>query len=657
MQKRLGNKFPSVELFIDFYNNISNSKKDCRYRAKFQYVHFIKNFSFLEDAFQCDLSRYKNINNVIIFLYFTSDINVSIDIERLKITNPEAILKYFHIVDNKFWNAYEELKVTKTLTKLSQIIKTVIYLKKRKFDEITYEDLKSMYSNRCCYATRRSYSVPSLIESIMTKMNKKGMPNKISKYSYKEKDYGVVNNEIKIVLEEYLNKEYMNKGYEISSPNYSLKKFFEWLNSNGKEITSIKLITSTLWDSYKEYIKELDLKDRTKQVRIDLSAMFLEWLQENNIVQEKIIEFGDRYRNTVECKPRMLETREDYKKIARAIIDFEAKDEYELLVKNYLKVILATGFRLSEAKWIEPGAIRNIIDNIGEITLEIKDKTKIVNKTTSIMPWGIDAIRELENRLEKNSGVKLYNRKIRKYVYSLFQYEDRLISNDKIYRVFNKIINDIEFKDEYGNLIDYKNVKLHLFRHQKFNDIYEVSEGNIVAVKIDSNHTSTDMARKYTKQGEHKKKIEIIKAIEEGRIVGKSAKLLKDMMNVNVAQDKYIETVAKINNSSTLDIDKNKNINKFVGFGFCTGNCNKVKQFCEACDFFYTCKEFEEELKERYAKNFLLVRSRIAIRDSNIYIFKDDRDIIEGLKFQEKWLLELGVKKEEINLLKVKYIN
>ncbi len=649
--------FPDAEEFIHFYGYISKAVNNQRFKAKHIYLKFISEFNFVEDAFCSDLIKLKKTDTIIIFLYFMTNIEVNISVENLRINNPKAILNYFGIVDERFWAACDEMKIKNLDNKCSQILKTLIYLGKREFDAITFKDLTNMYATSFYYAVKRSYSIPTTIQNIKERISKKAMPTSITKFSNRKYNYSEIEKNAKSIISEYLKKEYTNKGYQISSPLYSIRSFLQWINYVHKSIKYLNNINLVHWIEYKDYVNNLKLKERTKQVRIDLVSKFLQWIQENNIINEKIVEYGERYRRVEECKPRMLYTREHFKLIVKAIIDFNPQNEYDSLVQNYLKVVTATGLRLTEAKWLEIGCIRTIEDNVGEITLTVKDKTGIINKTTSIMPWGIESINLLEDRYAKINGMEIYNSRTGRYVKSLFQYNGKLISNDKIYKILNNIMESLEFGDEYGNLIDYRDIKLHSFRHQKFNDIFDVSDGNIIAVKMDSNHISTTMARRYTKQGERKKNLEIIKAIEEGYIVGKGAELLKALINIEIPHDKYIETVKKMNTTATINIKNNKNISRYLGFGFCTGDCKKIKKFCESCDYFYTCSDFEEQLKDRYAKNFAIIKSRTIVDEDNVYILKQDKKLIESLKYQEKWLLELGVKKEEINSLKIKYLD
>ena len=649
--------FPSIDEYLEFYNYICNSSNQQIYNPRHQYKQFIKNFNSISDIFKNDLSNLQRNDIVIIFLYFSSCQEPYKYADKLRVNNPEKILRYFKIVDEDFWMACNKLEINRLKQKLSKILKTIMYLGKNKFKEITIEDLKGLYESGYSYATKRNGSVPTIIQEIIDKISKKGMPTKITKFDNKKNIYVGSKKIMESAINQYLKEEYEERGYHISSPLYAITSFCKYLDKKGVVINNLNDIDSTVWTSYKSYVSNCDLRGRTKQVRIDLMAMFFRWLQKNKMINEEIVEYGERYKGEVKCKPRMLENREHFKMILKAILQYKPNDDYEFLALNYLKVVTATGLRLSETKWLEVGCITNKQNEVGEIVLHIKEKTGLVNKTTSILPWGIDAIKSLEKRFIETDGIELYNKRSKRYIKTLFQYKGKLISNDKIYGLLNKIIEPLIFKDEYGNIVEYKNIKLHSFRHQKFNDVYDISDGNIISVKIDSGHISTAMARNYTQQSEKKKNLEILKGIEEKRIVGKSADILKELLKTNIPQDKYIDTVKKMNISAMNNIENNKNINRYLGFGFCTGKCKKINKFCESCDYFYSSIDFEEELKDRYAKNFMLIKNRVIIENNTIYLLEEDKELIESLKYQEKWLSELGVEKKELYELKIKYIN
>lgn len=657
LKKDINKKFPSINEYFKFYNYICNSPNKQINYPTYQYINFIKRFNSISDIFMNDLSNLKRNDIVIIFIYFSSYHMPYKYVDKLRISNPEKILEYFKIVDEDFWDACNKVLVNKQRHKLSIILKTIMYLGKNKFTEITLDDLKGLYESGYSYAIKRNGSAPTMIQNIMDKIRKRAMPTQITKFNNKKIIYTGSKKIMESIINQYLKDEYEKRGQQVSSPLYAITSFCKYIDEENISIKKLSDIDSQVWISYKNYVSNCELSGRTKQVRIDLMAKFFRWLQKNKIIDKEIVEYGERYRGGIQCKPRMLDNREHFKMILKAILQYKPKDDYEFVAHNYLKVITATGFRLRETKWLEMGCITNKRNEVGEVVLHIKDKTGVVNKTTSILPWGIEAIKALEKRFLETEGIELYNKKSKRYIKAIFQYKGKLISNDKIYRLLNKIIDGLEFEDEYGNNVEYKNIKLHSFRHQKFNDVFDITNGNIVSVKMDSNHISTAMARVYTQQSEKKKNLEILKAINEKQIVGKSAHILKELLKTNLPQDKYVDTVKKMNISAMNDFEKNRNIHRYLGFGFCTGKCKKINKFCESCDYFCSSSDYVEELKDRYAKNFMIIKSRVSIENNTIYLLKEDRELIESLKYQEKWLLELGIEKEEINKLKIKFIN
>jgi integrase len=649
--------FPDKEEFEKFFCSVSVARNNRRY-ARFIYKFTVSSFKTPEEVLNCDLDNSTRISMIVVFLAFSLELNVNLNIQSLRIYNAEAIIRYFNLANDEFWDAFSTVVRGSGQRKngfLIQIVKALMFLGKKNISEIVYEDYNKLYSRDYYYGHAKHLSFPTMLERVLDKINKRGMPQRVMSRKNNGPDYGLMSEQIKETIQAYLEEKYLQKGQQIKSPLFALRTFFNWLHSSFGEIKVITDVNTGHWEKYKEYITKKGVKPRTKEVMYNLTAICFEWLQENRILKERVVEYGDRWSEKYEVEPRMFTSREHYKKVVAEIIKFEPKDEYESLVKEYLLVVSATGLRASDVLWLGPGCIGDIKDGIGEIVVRVKDKTRIINKHTSIYPIGIEAIFRLESRLKSIESIKLFNKKSKIYVYCLFQYDGKLIGFDKIYSIYRMLIDKANLLDENGRKVDYMNVKLHALRHQKYNDIYDATGGSATAVKIDSGHKHIEMAKQYTKQEENKKRIAALKLIEEGRIFGKRADILRELLSSSISHERYVEVVKKMNLNSTLDITNNKNVIKYLGFGFCASNCNKVKKFCESCDFFYSCKTFESELKERYAKNFILIKSRTSIDEGNIKIFEDDRENIESLKYQEKWLLEIGVSNDEIYRLRKLY--
>lgn len=650
-------EFPSINSFEDYFCVISTAKNKVAY-SRFIYKYATSHFETPNDILSCNIKKGKRLSSIIVFLAFELDLEVKVNIQSLRIYNAEVIIKYFDLADNEFWSAFnivvKGLEGRKSAF-LIQVVKALMFLKKKNIRDISYDDYTKLYSKEFYYGHAEHLAFPTMLERVMDKMNGRAMPKRVMSKKNNGSDYGLMNGSVKEIVNIYFEEKYIQKGYKIKSPLFAIKNFFDWIFGYWNDVDFIKNINSLHWENYRIYIEKKECKARTKQVIYNNVAMFFEWLQERKVLIKQVVEYGDRWRKFVEVESRMFLSRSHYKKIMHEMIKFEPNDEYEYLVKEYLIVISSTGFRASESLWIGPNSIDNIVDGIGEISLQVKEKTGIKNKVTSIYPLGIEAINRLEKRLRNIEKIRFYNEKTNTYVYSLFQYDGKLIGIDKIYKVFRIIMKNANLVDDYGNKIEYKNIKLHALRHQKYNDIFDATGGNASAVKIDSGHRHIEMTKRYTKQEEKKKRIEALKLVEQGNIIGKQADILRSLLISPVSNDKYLEVVKKLHTSSTLNISNNKNIKKYLGFGFCSSECKKVKKFCESCDFFYTCNTFESELKERYAKNFTVIKSRVVEKDGGMYILEADKENIESLKYQEKWLLEIGVSRAEIDRLKILY--
>lgn len=220
-----------------------------------------------------------------------------------------------------------------------------------------------------------------------------------------------------------------------------------------------------------------------------------------------------------------------------------------------------------------------------------------------------------------------------------------------IYEKFSEILNTANIVDEYGKVVTFDDTKMHGFRHQKYNDIYEITNGSVVAVKIDSGHRTTEMAKRYTKQNEDRKQQEALKLIEEGKVVGKGAEIIKAMLKTPYSVERYIEIVKKMTKAT-----EKKEITKFLGFGFCSSTKCIIDNACERCDFFYTCETYLEELGDRYSKNFAILKSKLGTNWEKNILKECNSQLIIDLKYQEKWLKELGINEDKMNKLRIKLL-
>lgn len=320
-------------------------------------------------------------------------------------------------------------------------------------------------------------------------------------------------------------------------------------------------------------------------------------------------------------------------------------------------VASATGLRLSEVLWLGPGCLTLTKGDVGEITLQTREKQGLKNKPMSILPWGVESIRLLEERYKKNNEGKrpteYYHRQSRQYFPSLFELEGKVISVNTAGSEINKLIHEIEEEYKAKNILFKKGSKFHAFRHQKVNDILEVTGGSVSQAKMDTYHESATMILEYSAQSKEKRQEEAYRALEEGKIVGKYADILKQLLLTPYSPEQYMEVVKKLNLSSFVSKDGIKRAIKHLGFGYCGAGKCKVEPICESCDYFWTCSTFSDELAERYAFNFALVKSR---QNEKTTLGTQDYSLVASLKYQEKWLYELGFEESQIQKLRTQFV-
>lgn len=651
--------FPRLSEFEEFMSSVYTGEGKL-FRARWIYEGILNSFKTPE-AFLRNEDIMPETGIAIIFLSFKLRIKPSCNIQSITIRNCKEIIDFFNLVPDKFWKAFESEVIgseRRKRTFLVQIIKALIYLQKKNVSEINYEDMLMLRNDDFFTGKAKTESFPTILEKTLGMMNGKALPQRLPKTTQNNKDYGTSHIDIRNIIILYLEYKYLNKGQNEESPLSAIRTFFKWLHGNFDAIDTVGDITKEQWLSYKAYIiSSTDIKERTKQMKLDMVSMFFEWLQIENYIKDKIVDVGERYKVHIKHKPRMFQEREHYKKILEQIILFEPENEREELVKQYLLVASSTGLRAKEVLWIGPDCLNDVKNEAGEIILQVREKLKVKNKVTSILLWGIDSVMFLQDRFNKNDKkLKFYNKKTNAYFYSLFQDGNKLLDSSFIYKVFNRIMEMANITNERGEAISFKDVKMHGFRHQKFNDIYQVTNGSLSAVKIDSGHKTIAMARVYTQQQEKNRQIETIKLIESGEIVGKGAEIIKQMMKTPYSLQRYIKIVEKMNLAVNSNSIVKKSVMKYLGFGFCSAKSCKIKGVCERCDFFYTCKTFINELSDRYSKNFVIVKSRLGNNVEESLINDNIRNLIIDLKYQEKWLMELGITDEEINKLRIKLL-
>lgn len=654
-------EFPKDEEFYDYLKSMYSSESGV-IGFKKQYSIIKANFNTPEDFLgniddnkelvNDNLGSYHSgINSIIIFLSLKLNIRPNCNIQSIIVLYAPKIIDFFQLVPYNFKDAMNEKVVgleRRKQTFLIQIIKVLMYLEKSNITEITDTDLLSLRNSDFFKGRAKSERIPTLLQSVLAIINKKSLPRKLTRITNENKDYGTNLDEVKAIIKEYIDKKYINKGFREESPLTSIRCFFKWLH---KEYYILKLedVSIEHWEKYKAYvIREYD-KGRTRQVKIDMVSKFFQWAQSEKKINKKIVSLNERYEGPVKCKPRAFDSREDYIKILKAIINFEPDNKREALVKSFLLIATATGLRLNEVLWLGPGCLIDEDGESGEIVLQIKEKLGFKNKTTSILKWGIEPLEELNLRFERiPNKIKFYDKKTKEYFYSIFQECDHTILSQSFIRdTFKKIMKFGNVIDENGESLGIESVNIHGFRHQKYTDIYCATNGSLTSVKVDSGHTSIKMAKTYIQQNEKERQLEALELIAQGKVVGRGAEIIKALIKTPYSAQRYLEIVRKMNVNVLKQEHINKKLRKSLGFGFCAGECC-IKNACERCDFFYTCKTYINELKYRYSINFALLMSSIVQDNHETVVNSINKELAIDLKYQEKWLMELGLTYDDI---------
>lgn len=588
---------------------------------------------------------------------------------KLPIYGAKRIIKFFGLVDNKFNKIYvNELLKGKAKGKgfaarfHSIFLRTFIYLGKVHIREVTFDDILKLDSDDFMNNDIIRRRIIILLEKLLILYNKKGnnvnILKKLKRKNEKENIdiYGTDKEELISNYKEFLYKKFILMGYQSEHPGSCLKIFFRWLNLNYEYINVLAEIKRKHINEYIEFVDKNEKKftKSTKDKRINLIFRFFEWAIIEEKIEPGIINIGERKKEFY-CydsqDPRMFKRREHFMMVVDKLEKYESQDQQEELCRSFSIVVSACGLRLSEARWLDPDCIIDRKNNIGILMLKTIEKTNIYYKKTSIYPWGMKYLDLLIERFKSRPKIEIYNKKLDKFVYTLFEYDGRIITESVLNNFLrNKIFNDLKFYDDNHNLINYDGKKFHAFRHQKFNDIYEVTGESLKAVQIDSGHLRIAMAKRYTKQNKTKKIAEIHKAIDEARITGRGAELLKGLLDKKMLPEEYIRIAKILNISAYYSIDYIKNNLKFLGFGFCRAKECKISNLCESCVYFLTDEKYLKDLKRRYSVNYIFTMSKV----NNPIILNDIiNKQLTNLKYQEKWLYELGLSNIEIKELRV----
>lgn len=659
---------PALEEYLEFHKatTYKSLAQDFSY-MKVHYQKFLKQFSTIEEVFDQNLETVKQYSNFIIYFALKYEIVVPQEFLTIHLVNAESIIIFFNPGKEEFFEkCNKSLKHSRwSLRFYPLLVRAMMFLGKSDIDKITYQDMESLFCEDFLKVGTYSKGFITYLEHIHGLYTGKPSPKPYRTKLKNGKDdiseYGSGHEELLHALKTYLDEEYIQVEIQIANPLKNLKTFMEWLYINHYNVTSFKMVNRNYWQDYKKYIQLEYKKPSTRRNKLISCVKFLKWLYQNNHTENAIvyaeenigISNSEVYEST---ESRHFKDREQFKILLAKVYSLKPQNEKEELFIHLILIASATGFRLNEVLWLGPDCITETSGDVGEVVLQINEKQGVRNKPTSILPWGLESIRFLEKRFkEKNRDKKpniFYHEKSKLYLPSLFELDGEMLTVNMANMEINKIISELESELEGGGLFFKKGSKFHGFRHQKFNDIGEVTGGSTSAVQMDSYHQNTAMVVRYLEQTKAKRQEEAYKALEEGKIVGKGAEILRLLLQTPYAPEAYMEIVKKMNIATHVRKEELKEVMKFLGFGYCSAKICKVKPICEGCDYFWSCSSFSDALAERYAINFTLVKAH----EIDLLSSDGEFSLITSLKYQEKWLVELGYDQKKIEELRTKFI-
>lgn len=662
-------EFPNIKEYLDYiekFFSVKNDKERKQYISN--YNRIISKFSTVEEFIESMINKVewnKYTKRIGIFLILRCKVFVFEFIDEVSIFKAKEKVIYCKVVDERLEKICdEEFKNNKNMKRdfYKFLLKTFAYFNIKNISEIDVKRLNELNTDFFSNDIQRRRQYILFLDKVMALYNLKGNEIDIRleiKYNAEIRKYGTDRKCIIDVINKYIEERYTLKNYNSDKFLKNIRPFLKWLHNEYKDIKNLYDIKEEYIIEYYKSVKLSNNTNETKYTKCQHVLKFFIWSEDKKFASIDIRKIGHGFKNRradIEDNPKMFQDRQHFNQVLAKVQKYDPLDEEEFLFKNYILVLMGTGLRVGEGIWLDNKCLKKRVkvsdesnNEVGEIVLITKDKTKMVNKRTGILPWGLTALDGLIERFNSRENVLIFNGNLDEYNYSLFEYKGKVISLPKL-KVFyeNVILDGIEFKDENGNSIDYKNIKFHAFRHQKFNDIYEVTNGNIMRVKQDSNHRSIKMTKKYTRQSKKKMIRRISKNIESGKIVGKGVQILQELLNVDMLPDQYLEILKKLNIAEGYSIEHIVENFKFLGFGYCTCKC-KWSHLCEGCRYFITEGEFLPELQTRYSINFMITMTLIK---NNGIEAKGVRNNLISLKNQEKILEQLGMDYEEIKELR-----
>lgn len=656
---------PTWEEYLAYHKAVMYKTSGTIFRnQKKLHKDFVSQFSSIDVVFNQEFSAVKRFGNIIIYLALKNKIAIPKEYLLIHVLNADKIIKFFNPGKEHFFKLCEEH--SKQVHRLySSFLRAMLFWGKNDIDEIIYEDIDALNCEAFIKSGYYAKSFIDFLQFIFGRYTGNPLPKPYKAVHTGRKDdlseYGTGHPELLEVFKQFLDEEYIQLDIPTKNPKKQLKTFMVWLYENHYEIDSFKTLNRSHYLEYKQFLENQYVKPSVRRNKLVSCVKFFKWVYANNYTENFIVYADEKidisnsevYEST---ESRHFKSREQFKLLLATVYSLEPQDEREELFKHLILIASATGFRLNEVLWLGPGCITETSGDVGEVILQINEKQGVQNKPTSILPWGIESIRFLEKRFqERSKGIKppvFYHAKSRRSYPSLFELDGKILSVGTANAEINEIIKELESEYQDRKITFKKGAKFHAFRHQKFNDIGEVTGGSTTAVQMDSYHQNTAMIARYLEQTKSKRQEEAYKALEEGEIVGRGAEILKLLLLTPYFPETYVEMVKKMNIASHATKEGLKEAMKFLGFGFCSARTCKVKAVCEECDYFWTCSSYKNELADRYAINFTLVKAH----ENDILDSEGEYSLITSLKYQEKWLIELGCDPKYIEELRTKFI-
>ena len=625
--------------YLEFQNFVSHIYSRNSNYIKFLYRKVLRRYSKYED-FILDSSQEDITGLNPCYIYWARYHSIPLASRETAITvgvyNAKEMMRYFNMADNTFFEAVPQwLKGSHKRIEgfYKYLVRALMYYGVNSVYDLVNYDLRGKGFRQYQKDSERYHVILFKIFELIN-----GKEDRIRRI--KKPQNKVLIEPIDILVDEFLTKRYRGSQQQKQILSY-LSMWVDWIKTNYYPFKDIKSLPESILFEYRDYLKTIEKGHRAKSVRYIAACMLISWCNKNNSDIRIIIpKYYSREFSGISV-PRMFKTRDHAIRILQEAFKYEPQDEYRYLAKNVIILGFATGIRLSEIIWLGPDCY-----NDGEIFVQIREKQGQINKPASIYPYGILIIEELIKRFESRPKVMCYNEKMQQHMYILFEVGQHPLNPCHVHEVMKDLINRAGLIDDTGKCVDYKNIKVHATRHQKLSDIYEISDCSLTAAKMESGHKSIQMLEVYTQQQRNKIMRIIAGALEQGRITGKGADIVKAIFSTTTIPDRFAEFMAKMN-LVELSTEQKHKIVKDIGFGYCFDTLCPAK-ICVSCDWYFACKENIPELRQLYINNCIIliqILSQDGVTEDNSLNIEA---LITTILYSRKWLIELGVEESSL---------